>query len=358
MGSEIAVTEVLDEWRLFIDATDEPAAFDSIELSRVAGRVLESARSLQRTLDPIDPRSEHARAAENSTLAAERLSIEVLGAQLAENDASIRSLSLQSFNALMAAGDSLQLAMAEDDEAASPVPIDLTTSVPLDTDIHLDEPIDLREESQILSAVKPALEVDGAALRRAVSSGADLPPVETSDVDDAPSAGDPPDDPAIDLVIESTIDDLTIEPDPMEIIEESTAEDEPTAAAIEPDVTLEATPIEVKRDEFPRDVLAEEFDDEPIELAEDLRYGGRQDGRIRRARKKDERIMRVQALRAEREVVRRNHMERLAAGHEVTVRSRSRLFLRTINAILVGTVMVGVVIGGALLAAFVSRTWF
>lgn len=348
MGSELAVRDVLDEWRRFVDATEEPATFDSLEAARIAGHVLDSARSLQRLLDPTDPRSEYARAAESSTLAAERLSIEVLGAKLADNEASSRSLSLQSFTALVSAGESLQSALRADREDTEEPRIDLTsaptatlTSAPTATEdahIVLDEPIDLREESAIVTAVEQGLQVDGAALRRAVSGGGSLPPSEITDDNAlAPEVETDSEYPDPDLVIEALVDDLIIEPDA------ATEEAEPA-------VILAATPIEAEIDEVvhPR----------PDPVAEVI-VGNWLERRLFRAdRKKQERITRVEALRAEREVVRRNHMERMAAGHDVTVRSRSRLFFRIVNAVLIGAVMVGVVIGGALLAAYVSRTWF
>lgn len=349
MGSELAVTDVLEEWRRFVDATEEPATFDSLEAARIAGHVLDSARSLQRMLDPTDPRSEHARAAESSTLAAERLSIEVLGAQLADNEASCRSLSLQSFTALVSAGESLQSAVRAKTQDSAAQQIDLTATVTTteDTVVELDEEIDLREDSQILSAVKPGLEIDGAALRRAVSGGDSAPPTDFTR-DDAPSASsedDPsPDEPETDLVIEALADDLVIEH------EDEVADDAVVLA--EPDVILTATPIEAEVDEVVHAAPVPERHDEVI----DGNWWERR--RFRSYQKRQDRVRRVEALRAEREVVRRNHMERMAAGHDVTVRSRSRLFFRIVNAVLVGAVMVGVVIGGALLAAYVSRTWF
>jgi hypothetical protein len=357
----MAVMDVLKEWRRFVDATKEPAMFDSLEAARIAGHVLASARSLQRMLDPTDPRSEHARAAESSTLAAERLSIEVLGAQLADNEASSRSLSLQSFNALVSAGESLQSALQADPEDSETQQIDLTSPVTTTEDavIELDEAIDLREESQILSAVKPGLEVDGAALRRAVSGDDAQPPTDTID-QQAPELqpeADSPDELEADLVIEALADDLVIEPDPRRTdtvhigLPEIDTESVPDVD-VEPAVTLAATPIEAEIDEVVHAAPVPEPQEEMI----DGSWWERR--RFLADRKRQDRVRRVEALRAEREVVRRNHMERLAAGHDVTVRSRSRLFFRIVNAVLVGAVMVGVVIGGALLAAYVSRTWF
>lgn len=131
---------VVAEWRKFVDNANPADEIDSLECSRIAGQILVASRRLQRTLPIDDPRADRARAAEAATLAAERLGIEVLGAQLSDDAERASALSVESYESLVEAGQQLSLALEADSSPSSSLADDsipLTTAIP-DLDLTFD----------------------------------------------------------------------------------------------------------------------------------------------------------------------------------------------------------------------------
>lgn len=240
----------------------------------------------------------------------------------------------------------------------------------------IEEEIDLRESSPIVSAVKSTMSVDGSVGRAArgrygkakfdeeFGFGED----DSSDNRDDMAGGAVGDDIEGDgIEIVPDVDDIEVILDPNEsAVSQEAAETQPAG------LEARSRPVSEVLESGNTDFRANTSDQVTI-AASAIDYTSRafpphaelplkgnlfERRRIKAERNRQLRVARVEALRAEREVVRRNHMDRAAGGHNVAAQPRSRAVLQALWVIIVAAACVAVVIGGALLASFVSRTFF